>query len=306
MFRYPGGKKKLKAYITKIIHRYYIVHECDDREYVEPFVGSFAVGLGLLKYAPFRYIDINDIDYGISAFWNTVIGHPKYLIRRIEEFTPSLKAFYEFKEQLTDKDLASFAFFSDCRSFEVGFQKLAIHQMSYSGLGTMAGGPIGGVSQKSDYKIDCRWNPRRLKKQVLKYHELFKKVKTQGICGCRDFKYILNTRKYAPNFGFSNRVKKFFYIDPPYYQKGPQLYQCSFSDEDHIRLRNILKESQHPWLLSYDDCGRIKELYNWANYIEIDNTCTINGPNKKKELLITSKKYKELLEPLEKDIFEIL
>ena len=45
------------------------------------------------------------------------------------------------------------------RIVDIGFKKLAIHQISYSGLGTMSGGPLGGAGQKSQYKIDCRWSP---------------------------------------------------------------------------------------------------------------------------------------------------
>jgi len=47
-------------------------------------------------------------------------------------------------------------------SLDVGFKKLAIHQISYSGLGTKSGGPLGGKSQESIYKIDCRWSPKHI------------------------------------------------------------------------------------------------------------------------------------------------
>jgi DNA adenine methylase len=52
----------------------------------------------------------------------------------------------------------------------------------------------------------------------------------------------------------------FFYLDPPYYKKGPQLYQFSFTDEDHISPAELLRRETRPWLLSYND-PVILELY---------------------------------------------
>ena len=53
---------------------------------------------------------------------------------------------------------------------DIGFKKLSIHQLSYSGLGTKSGGPLGGVKQESQYKIDCRWSPKTLFKNINKLH----------------------------------------------------------------------------------------------------------------------------------------
>ena len=47
--------------------------------------------------------------------------------------------------------------------------------------------------------------------------------------------------------------KAVFYVDPPYYQARPALYQFSFVQEDHARLARLLRTETRPWLLSYDD-----------------------------------------------------
>ena len=48
-----------------------------------------------------------------------------------------------------------------------GFMKIAVHQLSYSGLGLRSGGPLGGRSQASPYKIDCRWSPEYIYKKMM-------------------------------------------------------------------------------------------------------------------------------------------
>lgn len=70
-----------------------------------------------------------------------------------------------------------------------------------------------------------------------------------------------------------NGENVFCYCDPPYYfqtstNKGSQLYQHCFSEQDHVRLRDCIKDCKHKVLLSYDDCGFIRELYKDFNIRE--------------------------------------
>ena len=54
-----------------------------------------------------------------------------------------------------------------------------------------------------------------------------------------------------------------FICDPPYYQrKGTTLWN---SKEDHYRLRDTLASCQGKWLVSYNDCDFIRELYKDFN-----------------------------------------
>lgn len=66
-----------------------------------------------------------------------------------------------------------------------------------------------------------------------------------------------------------DRPDTFFYCDPPYY-KTEGHYEVVFTKEDHIRLRDTLKNIQGKFLLSYNDCPFIRELYK-DFYIE---SCT--------------------------------
>lgn len=57
-----------------------------------------------------------------------------------------------------------------------------------------------------------------------------------------------------------DRPDAFFYCDPPYYETEGH-YEVVFSKEDHIRLCRALRNIQGKFLLSYNDCEFIRELY---------------------------------------------
>ncbi len=162
---------------------------------------------------------------------------------------------------------------------DIAIKKLAIHQISFSGLGTKSGGPLGGKEQKSKYGIDCRWSPDYICKKIQQLHIQFSKIKIeQSVCTNLDFYDVINDES----------CKALIYLDPPYYIKGNELYQHGFSEDDHKRLMNVLKSTPHKWLLSYDDCKEIRELYSWAKIEELDVKYSISGATKKGELLISN------------------
>lgn len=66
-----------------------------------------------------------------------------------------------------------------------------------------------------------------------------------------------------------DRPDAFFYCDPPYYETEGH-YAVLFTKEDHTRLRDCLSKIQGKFLLSYNDCVFIRELYK-DFYIE---SCT--------------------------------
>jgi DNA adenine methylase len=57
-----------------------------------------------------------------------------------------------------------------------------------------------------------------------------------------------------------DRENAFIYCDPPYYLTEGH-YAVEFRREDHFRLRETLKGCQGKFLVSYNDCEFIRELY---------------------------------------------
>lgn len=269
-FRYPGGKTKLKKEIVKKIKEKLL----KTSEYREPFFGGGSIGCDLIDLCD--SIWCNDFDSGIASLWTSLIRKPDLLIKKINYFKPSLESFERFKKILTEECII---LNNEIDHVDHGFKKLVVQQLSYSGLGTK-GGPLGGWGQKSNYKIDCRWSPKNLNKKINFLHNKFAKCKVrENSCTNYDFEKVIN----------DDSCEAVLYLDPPYYDKGSQLYQHSFNQEDHVRLRDSLFKTKHYWLLSYDDCDEIRKLYDWATIEVIKEVkYSINAKKtRKRELLIT-------------------
>ena len=58
-----------------------------------------------------------------------------------------------------------------------------------------------------------------------------------------------------------DRTDAFFYLDPPYFSTE-DMYEVGFGWDDHVRLRDTLKNIKGKFLLSYNDCDEIRKLYN--------------------------------------------
>lgn len=306
-FRYPGGKSKLNKQILAAIDAILTETGSGNFEYREPFFGGGSIGLSLLKNrTDIKKAWINDKDPGVASLWTSVIKYPGDLISKVDDFKKGFKSkkdavkyFAELQQEVGGQDTMP----SDPDDIvDLGFKKLAVHQMSYSGLGTKAGGPIGGQDQASDYDIWCRWSPKYICKKIKLLNEEFSKVSVRdAMCGCSDFACVVQDTGPAIT-----------YLDPPYYEKGGVLYQCSFAEKDHKRLAGILCNTNNPWVLSYDECVEVRDLYAWAYILEIrevNYSITALKTTKderisrwKTELLIVPKKFgrtvKNVLEKL--------
>ena len=83
----------------------------------------------------------------------------------------------------------------------------------------------------------------------------------------------------------------FFFVDPPYYEKGPKLYLNSLNDDYHAALAKRLKEMSHAaWVLTYDDCPEIRAMYRgWANIRPYSLRYVAASRKVGREVLITPK-----------------
>lgn len=64
-----------------------------------------------------------------------------------------------------------------------------------------------------------------------------------------------------------DRENAFFYCDPPYYS-SEYVYQCGFTWDDHLRLKSTLANAKGKWLVSYNDCEEIRELYDGYSFFD--------------------------------------
>jgi len=99
----------------------------------------------------------------MASLWTSVIQSAEELITRIESFTPNVEDYGRFK---TDLLRCSTMPTQRVQTTDIGFKKLALHQMSYSGLGTKAGGAMS--------ELGARWSPVHLREKIHAVHELLR------------------------------------------------------------------------------------------------------------------------------------
>lgn len=277
-FRYPGGKSRLAKQIFGIIENKVDLDNINS--YVEPFIG----GGSMLLYVTQRLMNlqsctINDKDDGIYAIWKSILGNPDELIKKLNDYKPTVDSYISFGFRLNETYILD-----DYPIEEIAFEKIALHQMSYSGLGLKSGSPIGGFEQKGKYKIDCRYNPETMTRKINDIVNLFRKIPKIAVSNV-DCLEILDDDKEIDN------KNTLVYLDPPYYQIGNTLYQEGMTEYEHFELSNVLKSLNNAnWFISYDDCQFIRDLYSDCDIEIINANYTINNKGKKNEILICPKK----------------
>lgn len=269
--RYPGGKSNLSDYIEKVITMNNLV----DCTFYEPFAGGASVTLTLLQKGLIRNAVIIEKDPLIFSFWKSVFEHTDELCLKIEE---------------TDINIETWNHLNAYRNIEMpistmipelGFAGLFFNRTNFSGI--LKAGPIGGQNQHGKYKIDCRFNKQRLI-EIISFLSLYKD--RVEVVWADAISFLKNNKNNLLS------KKSFVYIDPPYYDKGKALYRYYFDNKEHINLAEHIKTCNYPWLLSYDNCGFINDLYNKSTsaiqrrHLYFDYSAGIS--KKEKELLISN------------------
>ena len=260
LLRYPGGKARLwNGKLEKLMPSGSLF--CPNR-YVEPMVGGGGVCMQALTRCEYKQIFLADIDKSLIDLWTAVRDMPKQLTAMVQRWAPNVDGWYNAK--------ASDGKITDV--LESAFNKLVLHYCSHGGIGFMAGGPQGGAAQDSQYPIGCRWNPHRISMTIAHLSKLIKRAHIE----CCDFS------------GIALMDGDFVFADPPYVAAGVSLYKHPFRSIDHERLRDWLVNSPAEWVVTYDDCQLVRELYAGYQMLSIENSSGNN--TSKTELFITSGK----------------
>ena len=235
--RYPGGKGKILSFMIDLIK----LNKLENIEYIEPYAGGAAVALGLLLNNKVSQIHINDSDKAIYAFWDSVLNYTDEFIQKIEETPITVeewriqKSIYNNIKQHSDLD--------------IGFSAFFLNRCNRSGV--LKGGIIGGYEQKGNWKIDARFNKQDLIKRIEKIALHKDKIKLYN----EDTAELLENNKKT----FKNCI---LYLDPPYYEKGYQLYKNHYKPSDHEKISKLVKELNCYWVVSYDNVDPIIALYD--------------------------------------------
>ena len=271
--RYPGGKSKIYDKVKNLI----IANEYGNRIYVEPFAGGFGIGLGLLCEGVVPSAILNDFDSHIYNFWHSVLNDTESLLRLISDTPITIEE--RERQKMNYKD-------ADADPLTDGFATLFLNRVNFSGI--IKGGPIGGLDQSGTYKVDCRFN----KQDIISKIETIAQLKSRIILYNRDAGYLIRMNL------LKMRSPMFLNIDPPYVVKGSQLYTDFFTEGDHLDLQRVIINhlgDDYPWIITYDDCPLVRDLYKHFYMQEYEITHNAGRSVLGKELVITNLPTKRFL-----------
>lgn len=240
--RYPGGKARIFPFVSKLIYN----NDLIGCSYAEPYAGGAGLALKLLYDEFVSNIYINDLDESIYALWYILVNENVRICDWIEDLEVNVENWNYYKHIQKNTN--------DFDTLEIAKSTFFLNRTNVSGV--IKGGMIGGLKQKGKYKIDARFNKNDLIQRIEKIDRFKKRIHISNLDGLSFIKKMERKR---------NDI--FIYLDPPYYQKGADLYMNFYKKNDHIKLSEKIRKSKNRWMVSYDNHEFILKLYDNKNKI---------------------------------------
>jgi DNA adenine methylase len=242
--RYPGGKGKLARFVADVIRQ----NDLQDGLYVEPYAGGAAVAFELLLTGVVRRVAINDLNGPIFAFWRAVLDDTTALTELIRATEVTMAVRERAKRVFTE---------ATGPTLELAFATFFLNRTNRSGI--LNGGAIGGADQTGPWKLDARYNKEALIERIQKIARMRRYISLTNL----DAIEFLNT--VAPKWPRKTLV----YLDPPYYNKGRELYYNFYQHDDHANVAFATHNlCDVKWIVSYDDVEPIHSLYQQSSCLQ--------------------------------------
>lgn len=263
--RYPGGKSSMADLLSQIRK----LNQLGNLPIAEPFAGGAGASLKLLYLEDSPYIHINDKDSSIFNFWWSLLNKNREFLATMSEKRVSMAEYYRQWEIYRNPKRYS--------RLEHGFATFFSNRCNRSGI-IINGGPIGGHEQTGKWKLNARFNKSGLAQRCLKVSEYSDRISLSSLDGIT---FLEQNKQHS----------KFYFIDPPYFTKGPTLYLNLLDKNYHENLSATLKGMNDvPWVLTYDDCPEIRKLYKgWTKIRPFSLRYSAAERRRGKEILIVPK-----------------
>lgn len=257
-FRYAGGKFYALKHIMPFIDA--VPHD----EYREPFVGGGCIFFAKRKV---KYNWINDLETELvkvyQAFSDKAVANT-IALRLVNEIANKDRF-----EEVRDWNPTNY--------IDEVYRTFYLNRTAYCGI---INKPAWGYKEKKSSP------PQNWGKFITDVQPKLEGTRITNL----DFSDVVS----APSIGDNVLM----YLDPPYYKADQErAYTKPFKEADHIRLANMLRNTNYYFCLSYDDVEEVRDLYSWA-YIH-ERKWLYNTANKKgeardlgEELVITNYKVK--------------
>ena len=292
---------------TAILHILYALFPLNYGRFVDVFGGSGSVLLGNPEICPFEVY--NDFDRNLANLFRCMKERTMATIRELgfchlnsrEDFI-AVRRFFE-NELFDDKYLPE-----ELRLTQIMFPPLEAKELTE-------------MRKRITLDYDVRRAAMFLKLLRFSYSSSGKSYASQPFDIRKLFGLILQLQERMANIVVENqdfetlikhydRPDAFFYLDPPYFSTE-DMYEVEFGWDDHVRLRDTLKNIKGKFLLSYNDCDEIRELYNGFSMFDFSRTHSMaqryEAGKEFKELLIGNYDLyeREKLKPKQLTIFEL-
>jgi DNA adenine methylase len=264
--RYPGGKTCLLDPIAQILRMNKLTHG----HYAEPYAGGCGLALALLYGGHVSDIHINDIDRSVWTFWHVILNRTEEFIDLMERTPVTIKEWRRQRDIQRSPGRRS--------HLEIAFAIFFLNRTNRSGIIKNAG-VIGGLDQKGEYKIDCRFSKDELARRMRRISKYRSRIHLHRLDA---IDFIDHVDKELPS-------ETFLCIDPPYFNKGATLYTSFYVPEDHEEVAKRVLRLSNPWVLTYDYCDEIQDLYTARRQFKFALNYSVQTKRIGSELLIPSK-----------------
>ena len=256
--RYPGGKTRACKKLDLIIIENFNMSDFDN--IISPFFGGGSFEFYIQnKYQ--LHIFANDKFTPLYHFWKCCKLQNDHLCKELTEklSTINKEVFIDMRDKIMNE--------SDILKQSIMF--FIINRCSFSGA-TLSGGFSGESAIK-----------RFTQSSISKIQDLnLKNFTIQNL----DFEEFINNH--------SKHSRNIFFLDPPYYlEKGSKLYGKSgdmHQEFNHKKLYDCISTKKN-WMMTYNNCQYIRELYKDFKIIETNWSYSMNKSKESSEIVIISK-----------------
>lgn len=135
---------------------------------------------------------------------------------------------------------------------------------------------IGGLKQTGNHLMDCRFNRPELVERIRRVATYKDEISLYRM-DAHDF--LKRSPELLPK-------KTLLCVDPPYFNKGSQLYTSFYRPDDHAALAEVIQNLTMPWVVTYDNASEIRSLYAKSRLHSFDVRYSVQTKRVGDELLI--------------------
>lgn len=271
--RYPGGKSRGCRILYDIVTQYFDNFDKIDT-IISPFFGGGSFEFYLQSNLPNRpRIIANDLFYPLYCFWNIVKNNKKNLTDELYKYLDKVDkdTFIRIRKEI-EMNLET----RQDSLLQMAINFFIINRCSFSGA-TLS----GGFSLESSKKRFTESSISRITNLNLDKFQITN----------MDFSLFLESIQ-AHAIPESNTL---VFLDPPYYlEENSKLYGNKgdlHEKFDHKKLYKYIKSINNVnWIMTYNDCEYIRNLYKDHLIIPVDWNYGMNKSKKSSEIVVLSKK----------------